>query len=167
MSLSQVSTTRPPGGPGLTPIGRRLRRLVALVTVTALVTALSLTSTSVAAAHPKPPPGSDQPDFGPNVKIFDPSMPTSDIQATVDAIRDQQINDEMGTNRYALLFKPGSYGTAANPLIIQVGYYTEVAGLGQNPTDVTINGHVDVYNRCRPAPSDALRWTTSGVRCPT
>ncbi len=25
---------------------------------------------------------------------------------------------------------------------------TEVAGLGQSPTDVVINGHVDVYNRC-------------------
>jgi hypothetical protein len=29
-----------------------------------------------------------------------------------------------------------------------VGYYTGVAGLGASPTDVTINGHVDVYNRC-------------------
>lgn len=77
-------------------------------------------------------------------------MSTSQIQAEVDAIKDQQINDEMGTNRYALLFKPGSYGSAEQPLLIQVGYYTEVAGLGQNPTDVTINGHVDVYNRCRP-----------------
>jgi hypothetical protein len=89
-----------------------------------------------------------QPDFGPNVKVFDPSMPTSQIQATVDAIRDQQVDDEMGTNRYALLFKPGTYGSADEPLIVQVGYYTEVAGLGLSPTDVTINGHVDVYNRC-------------------
>ena len=54
----------------------------------------------------------------------------------------------MGTQRYALLFKPGTYGSAATPLIFQVGYYTEVAGLGASPTDVTINGHVDVYNRC-------------------
>ncbi len=87
-------------------------------------------------------------DFGPNVKIFDPSMPTSQIQATVDAIAHQQVDSEMGTQRYALLFKPGIYGSVANPLIIQVGYYTEVAGLGESPTDVTINGHVDVYNRC-------------------
>lgn len=29
-----------------------------------------------------------------------------------------------------------------------MGYSTEVAGLGASPTDVTINGHVDVYNRC-------------------
>jgi hypothetical protein len=94
------------------------------------------------------PSGSGQPDFGPNVLIFDPSMPTSDIQATVDAITTQQVDNEMGAQRYALLFKPGTYGSAANPLIIQVGYYTEVAGLGASPADVTINGHVDVYNRC-------------------
>jgi hypothetical protein len=88
------------------------------------------------------------PDFGPNVKIFDPSMPLADIQATVDAVAAQQVDNEMGTQRYALLFKPGTYGTAEHPLVFQVGYYTEVAGLGLNPTDVTINGHVDVYNRC-------------------
>jgi hypothetical protein len=82
------------------------------------------------------------------VKIFDPSMPTSEIQATVDAIAKQQVDNEMGTQRYALLFKPGRYGTPEHPLIFQVGYYTEVAGLGMSPTDVTINGHVDVYNRC-------------------
>jgi hypothetical protein len=43
---------------------------------------------------------------------------------------------------------PGTYGTKASPLDFQVGYYTEVAGLGASPTDLTINGHVDVYNRC-------------------
>jgi len=100
---------------------------------------------SVAAAPPTPPAA---PDFGPNVIIFDPSMPTADIQATVDAIYAQQVDDEMGPNRYALLFKPGVYGSAATPLIVKVGYYTEVAGLGLLPTDVVINGHVDVYNRC-------------------
>jgi len=88
------------------------------------------------------------PDFGANVQIFDPSMPTSQIQAAVDAVSTKQIDNEMGTDRYALLFKPGTYGTAAAPLKFQVGYYTEVAGLGKNPTDVTINGSVDVYNRC-------------------
>src|SRR5690606_39679802 len=88
------------------------------------------------------------PDFGPNVFIFDPSMPTADIPAAADAIYAQQVDDEMGPNRYALLFKPGVYGSAAEPLILKVGYYTEIAGLGALPTDVVINGHVDVYNRC-------------------
>ena len=104
-----------------------------------------------AGRYTAPPPGTGQPDFGPSVKIFDPSMPVGQIQAAVDAVRDQQVDNEMGTQRWALLFKPGTYGTSTSPLIIQVGYYTEVAGLGQNPTDVTINGHVDVYNRCRAA----------------
>ncbi len=102
-------------------------------------------TTSAMAAPPQPP---SAPDFGPNVLIFDPSMPTSEIQAAVDAIYDQQVDDEMGPNRYALLFKPGIYGSNDQPLLIRVGYYTEVAGLGVSPTDVVINGHVDVYNRC-------------------
>jgi hypothetical protein len=89
-----------------------------------------------------------QPDLGPNVVVFDPSMSTSQIQTTVDEIATQQVDNEMGSQRYALLFKPGTYGTAVNPLIVQVGYYTDVAGLGASPTDVVINGHVDVYNRC-------------------
>jgi hypothetical protein len=58
-----------------------------------------------------------------------------------------QVSNQFGTQRYALLFKPGVYG-ADVPLIIQVGFYTDVAGLGAQPGDVTINGHVDVYNQC-------------------
>ena len=133
------------------PNSGSMRGSLVLGTVVALVAALLLTAPSVAgAATPAQAQGPAQPDFGSNVMVFDPSMETSYIQGVVDAIRDQQINDEMGTNRYSLLFKPGTYGSVAQPLIIQVGYYTEVAGLGLNPTDVTINGHVDVYNRCRP-----------------
>jgi hypothetical protein len=29
-----------------------------------------------------------------------------------------------------------------------VGYYTGVAGLGTSPTDVKINGQINVYNQC-------------------
>ena len=46
------------------------------------------------------------PGLGPNVIVFDPSMPVSEIQATVDAIHAQQVDAEMSTNRYAFLFKP-------------------------------------------------------------
>jgi len=88
------------------------------------------------------------PDFGPNVMIFDPSMPTSQIQMAVDAIANQQISNQFGTQRYALLFKPGTYGTSDTPLNFQVGYYTAVAGLGSSPNDVVINGSIDVYNQC-------------------
>jgi hypothetical protein len=88
------------------------------------------------------------PDFGPNVFVFTPSMPQSQIQATVDAVATQQVNNQFGTTRFALLFEPGTYGSAAAPLIFQVGYYTTVAGLGASPRDVTINGAVDVFNQC-------------------
>lgn len=87
-------------------------------------------------------------DFGPNVIIFDPSMPLSQIQATVDSIAAQQVPNEFGPERYALLFKPGTYGSAATPLNFQVGYYTMVAGLGLSPSDVVINGSAYVRNQC-------------------
>jgi hypothetical protein len=133
---------------GKAPIGCRFSRWL-LAAVAVLVAVPVIVGTGTAAAVPaRLSPVSGQPGFGPNVKIFDPAMPQSEIQATVDAIAAQQVDDEMGTRRYALLFKPGTYGTPDNPLIFQVGYYTEVAGLGRSPTDVTINGHVDVYNRC-------------------
>jgi hypothetical protein len=112
-----------------------------------LLVALAISAPSAAASAAQSY-DQGQPDFGANVLIFDPSMPTSQIQASVDAIAAQQVDNEMGTQRYALLFMPGTYGSATEPLVFQVGYYTEVAGLGASPTDVTINGHVDVYNRC-------------------
>jgi hypothetical protein len=88
------------------------------------------------------------PDFGPNVKILDPSMSTSEVQAVVDGIANQQVPSQFGPNRYAVLFKPGTYGSAASPLNFQVGYYTEIAGLGSSPGDVSVNGTIDVYNQC-------------------
>jgi hypothetical protein len=88
------------------------------------------------------------PDLGPNVYVFDPSMSVSDIQATFDAVAARQVGNQFGTERFALLFKPGTYGSASQPLNVQVGYYTEVAGLGRDPGDVTINGTIDVFNQC-------------------
>src|SRR5262245_26629325 len=132
-------------GPATRGHGRRaLGRGLAMVA--ALVAALSGVATATAAPPPSNSP--TNPDLGPNVIVFDPSMPVDDIQATVDAIHARQVDDEMGTNRYALLFKPGVYGTDDNPLQMKVGYYTEVTGLGASPSDVVINGKVEVYNRC-------------------
>jgi len=88
------------------------------------------------------------PDFGPNVIVFDSSMPTSQIQATVDAIASKQVSNQFGTDRYALLFKPGTYGSSSDPLNFQVGYYTSIAGLGRSPGDVVINGSIYVHNQC-------------------
>lgn len=86
--------------------------------------------------------------LGDHVIVFDPSMRTADIKARFDQIAAAQTDDEMGSGRWSLLFKPGTYGTAAEPLQVRVGYYTEVAGLGADPGDVVINGKIEVYNRC-------------------
>jgi hypothetical protein len=118
----------------------RPRRKILRAAALAVIVAATTLATGPAAAA--------EPGLGPNVTIFDPGMPVQQIQATLDAAYTVQVNNEMGTNRYAFLFKPGTYGTAEHPLQIKVGYYTEIAGLGASPTDVLINGKVEVYNRC-------------------
>ena len=130
---------------------RGLRSLALLFLATALAAGSAVVTADAGAAAPgraAVQSAAPSPSFGPNVTVFDPSMPVADIQAKVDAIAAQQVGNEMGSARYALLFKPGSYGSAAQPLNFQVGYYTEVAGLGRDPGDVVINGSVYVRNQC-------------------
>ena len=112
-----------------------------------VIVVLALLAVGVVVTGP-PASAAPVPDFGPNVLIFKPSMPQSQIQAAVDAIAAQQVPNQFGSQRYALLFEPGTYGSATNPLNFQVGYYTEVAGLGASPGDVVINGSVYVRNQC-------------------
>ncbi len=97
---------------------------------------------------PTSTPTSGPPNFGTNTYIFTPSTPLSQIQSTVNSIANQQVGNQFGTQRYAFLFAPGTYGSSSNPLNFQVGYYTSVAGLGRSPTDVVINGSIDAYNQC-------------------
>jgi len=137
---TQTHSSRGPAT--LRPSRRVIGRALALSLVMTTVTAATGTAAAASPAHPATP------NFGPNVTIFDPSMPVSQIQAALDATHAAQVDNEMGTNRYAYLFKPGTYGTAEQPLQVKVGYYTEIAGLGASPTDVVINGKVEVYNRC-------------------
>ncbi|MFJ2431617.1 coagulation factor 5/8 type domain-containing protein [Streptomyces anulatus] len=77
-------------------------------------------------------------DLGPNVHVFDPSTP--DIQGKVDEIFKKQESAQFGTDRYALMFKPGTY----DGINAQIGFYTQIAGLGLNPNDTTFNGDVTV-----------------------
>lgn len=129
------------------PPGTTRRRLpIRRVSTIGLVLATALMTTGTPATAATPPHGA--PALGPNVTVFDPGMPVAQIQATLDAAHAAQVDSEMGTARHAYLFKPGTYGTAEQPLQIKVGYYTEISGLGASPTDVVINGKVEVYNRC-------------------
>ncbi len=131
---------------------RRARTIGAALCAPLVVVALAVT--------PAQATGPANPDLGPNTIVFDPSMPVAQIQAKVDAIAAQQTPAQFGAGRYALLFKPGTYGTPEQPLRFEVGYYTEVAGLGLSPDDVVVNGAIEVRNQCFPtAPGDPTDCT--------
>jgi hypothetical protein len=102
----------------------------------------------VAAAAPSICADASVASFGPNVCVFTDTMSQSAIQHDLDSIATQQVPvaAQFNSQRYAVLFRPGTYGSAANPLVFQVGYYTQVAGLGAMPQDTVINGAIDVFN---------------------
>ena len=59
------------------------------------------------------------------------------IQSSVDNVFDQMQSNQFGSQRYAVLFKLGSY----SGFNAQIGFYTSIAGLGRNPDDdVQIHG---------------------------
>jgi hypothetical protein len=93
-----------------------------------------------------PPPTGGS--LGSNVIVFTPSESEATIQSQLNSLGSQQNPNQFGTQRYELLFEPGTYGTSASPLDFQVGYYEAVAGLGQNPSQTVINGTIDSYNQC-------------------
>jgi carbohydrate binding protein with CBM6 domain len=103
-----------------------------------------LTFTSAGGTGAPPTGGS----LGANVIVISPSESVATIASTLNAIGTQQNPNQFGTQRYEILFEPGTYGSAATPLDFQVGYYESVEGLGQNPSQVVINGTIDSWNQC-------------------
>jgi beta-glucanase (GH16 family) len=87
--------------------------------------ASATTTTSSASAN-------NAPDFGPNVFVLDPSMPSAQVTQLLTSLSNE---DQFGANRWAVLFMPGTYSVQA-----PVGYYESIAGLGETPGSVTING---------------------------
>jgi hypothetical protein len=120
--------------------------------------------------------GSSNPDFGPNVVIFDPSMPMGSIQSQINSIFAVQQNNQFGAPRTAMLFKPGAYNVD-----IPIGFFTHIIGLGAFPDDVTIsNVHSDaalpnfngtqnfwrgVENCSVTPPGGGMKWAVSQA-CP-
>jgi hypothetical protein len=86
---------------------------------------------------PVEPTDPRNPNLGPNTFVFDPTSSAADIQSRLNTIFATQHTNQFGQQRYAVLFKPGSYSADVN-----MGFFTQVAGLGISPDDVTINGHV-------------------------
>ncbi len=116
----------------------------------------------------------NHPSLGKNVFLFEPAMDMKEIQTLLDTIfiRQSARRSEFTIERYALLFKPGKYD-----LDVRVGYYMQVAGLGESPEDVVIKGAVRSNSRGKsvlvnfwravenmtiiPTPDTALTWGVS------
>jgi hypothetical protein len=158
-SRSGSAPVRPPGGAlrrvirGSVSRGMRRPAVVlaaALIAGTGLAMPAAIAATASPAAAPASSmcPGATVAAFGPNVCVFNDTMSQAVIQADLDNISTQQVPvaSQFDSQRYAVYFEPGTYGSAANPLVFQVGYYTEVAGLGAMPQDTVINGAIEVYN---------------------
>ncbi len=123
---------------------RRILAAAALVAVVGFAAVPSQTATAASSICPD----ANVAAFGPNVCVFTDTMSQAAIQKDLDSIATQQVPvaSQFSSQRYAVLFRPGTYGSAANPLVFQVGYYTQVAGLGAMPQDTVVNGAIDVFN---------------------
>ncbi|OBZ15737.1 hypothetical protein A8L34_28505 [Bacillus sp. FJAT-27264] len=114
-----------------------LKRMISAISMVAVVAGLCTVNPGATAAAPISEANNTI--FGPNVYVFDPTMSTTDIQGITSSVFSRQESNQFGSERDAFLFKPGSYNVN-----FQVGFYTHVAGLGQNPGDVSINGGLNV-----------------------
>jgi hypothetical protein len=114
-------------------IGRERRTRCEALVLNGLFLALIIELASVAHAAKQPL----QPDLGPNVLVFNPSMPAAAVQEQIDKVYAIQQHSEFGSARYALLFLPGEYHVD-----VPVGFYTQVLGLGATPDAVHITGDV-------------------------
>ena len=81
-------------------------------------------------------PVKDDSVFGKNVYVFSDKDAKEEVQKKVNQVFQMQESNQFGDERYALLFKPGTYDTSLN---VQVGFYTQISGLGILPTDTNIN----------------------------
>jgi hypothetical protein len=172
--------------------GRRLLRLPSMFIAAALIagTGMAVVPANTALALPHLPSLPPTPAsicgaytsalFGPNVCVFTPpSGPTltatatdlAAIQTVVNNVASLQVPLSAQFNNtpndgYSLFFEPGTYGSATSPLVFQVGYYTQVAGLGAVPQDTIINGQVDVFpNALDSAPGPGNCYVPAGSTC--
>ena len=100
-----------------------LSRWSVIAIVCAATSGAAVTPALVATAASSGPPN-----FGSNVHVFSPAMAQSQVQASLDAVSGVQVNSQFGTQRAALLFEPGTYGSASNPLVFERSLSTGATG---------------------------------------
>ena len=77
--------------------------------------------------------------FGYNTSIFEPTDTPANIQSYIDNVFKTTESGQFISNRYAMLFAPGTY---SNDLNVEIGFYTQVAGMGISPED-TVLGNIN------------------------
>lgn len=75
--------------------------------------------------------------FGENVYLFSPEDDPGEVNRILENIYERQEENQFGGERYAIYFMPGVY---EEDIGVNVGFYTQVAGLGELPADTRISG---------------------------
>lgn len=75
--------------------------------------------------------------FGENVYLFSPEDDPVEVDRILEDIYERQEENQFGGERYAIYFMPGVY---EEDIGVNVGFYTQVAGLGELPADTRISG---------------------------
>lgn len=75
--------------------------------------------------------------FGENVYLFSPEDDPGEVNRILEDIYERQEENQFGGERYAVYFMPGVY---EEDIGVNVGFYTQVAGLGELPADTRISG---------------------------
>lgn len=73
--------------------------------------------------------------FGDNTYIFSPEDEPEKVAGILGQIYEKQEANQFGNERYAIYFMPGEYDESIEA---NVGFYTQVAGLGELPTDTKL-----------------------------
>ncbi|MDD6305072.1 MAG: sialidase, partial [Lachnospiraceae bacterium] len=73
--------------------------------------------------------------FGSNTYVFSPEDDPAEVNRILDEIWEKQEANQFGKERYAVYFLPGEYDSSID---VKVGFYTQVSGLGEQPSDTKI-----------------------------
>ncbi len=73
--------------------------------------------------------------FGSNVYFFAPEDDPEEVQEILEEIWKKQEKNQFGDDRYAIYFFPGIYD---EKIQARVGFYTQIAGLGASPDEVSL-----------------------------
>ncbi|MCR5283172.1 MAG: sialidase [Lachnospiraceae bacterium] len=70
--------------------------------------------------------------FGKRTYVFGPEDQPDKVSTVLEELWKKQEANQFGDERYAVLFLPGEYDES---IVLKTGFYTQISGLGKQPTD--------------------------------